>query len=260
VLGTQTPTAPNPPSAAPTSFIDLLFQSPELIAASRLLFEVVGLALIATVALYGAVWAYQRQPRRRHEFIEAVRRFRAQITAAQEMGQDELWQQVDVLDDEAVKILSGLWQALRRGVDSTGREGKPRHGKPLTPKVRVQGVHEWESRARLLEHAIELFDLMPRTIVLPRALCVLRFKSTDFNTRTAISDWDFGASLGAAGFSSPEVDALKSWLSSPANQQRMQDWDVLALAQALKMRGVTAVPGKRTPARWHGPLDESPAR
>lgn len=252
VLGTQANIAPTVPSPAPTSFIDLFFQSPELISAARFLFVGVLLLLIAAAALYCIEWIYQRRPRRRHKFIEAVRRFRAQVSAA---GGH---QQIDALDDGAVRILAGLWQELRRELEGAGGR-RLLLKNSVTPQVRVQGVQEWEAFARLVEHAIELFDLLPRTILLPRALCVLRFKSTDFNSRTAISDWDFGVSLRGIGFLPSDEGTLQSWLSTPANQQRIREMDVATFARALKDRGVTAVPEKRTPARWNGALDETPA-
>ena len=99
---------------------------------------------------------------------------------------------------------------------------------------RAKGVRDWERRARTQEHAIEIFDLSPQTILLPRALCVLRFKSTEFHRRTTISDWDFSQSLRAIGYAPHHIRILNQWLSTTSNRQRIEQWDVVTFAQVLK--------------------------
>jgi hypothetical protein len=188
-----------------------------------------------------------------------VQRFRALASSAEAYielaiatAKDEMWHKVDLLDDEAVDVLSHLWKELQRDVGAVGNSGTDQ----VARRVRPENVRAWELRSRVLEHAIELFDLAPRTIVLPRSLCVLRFKSTDFRSRSAMSDWDFGISLRTIGYSSAEVATLSAWLSNYLNQQQIKVWDVATFAQILKAQGVTADPEKRAPERWYGPLAE----
>ena len=264
VLGAQNASSSSAPPGSSNNIFDILnrfFQSPELILGARLLFEGVALGLIATALLYGLEWLYQRRPRQRHKFIKGVQRFRAQVDTANtylqrakasEQGEAaEIWKQIDELDDEAVRILGDLWKELRKSAEAGDKDQKK--NQPAR-KIQPRSVREWEARARLMEHAIELFDLAPTTIVLPRALCVLRFKSTDFQSRTAISDWDFDRSLRVAGISLPQAGTLRSWLSPFENLQQIQKWDVATFAQTLKEYGVTIVPDQRTPDRWEGPL------
>jgi len=261
LLGAQASATGNPPAASSNNIIDRFFQSPELITATRILFVVVVLALLVTAFAYGLVWSAQGRRKRRHKFIEQVQRFRALVDTAsvyrvraRETGQADAWSQLDQLDDDAVQMLSDLWKELRQSLDASGNRTNLDMRKIGPPTVQ-----EWESHARLLEYSVELFDLAPRMIVLPRALCVLRFKSTDFHSRTAISDWDFSSSLRRVGISTAEVEALVAWLSNLNNLQQIRDWEVSTFAQMLKDRGVTAIPDKRTPERWQGALSEKAA-
>jgi hypothetical protein len=264
VIGAQGSTPTSASSSPSTSPISELLQLPGLNAAARLLFELVGLLLIATAVYYGVVWVTQRLPRTRHRFIRGIQRFRALVATAQNYAararagepsqQADEWRQLDALDDEAVQTLASLWKDLRRAQEPVGRRSIG--AMEQARRIRARGVREWEERARATEYSIELLDLAPRNVSVPRTLCVLRFKSTDLRSRTMVSDWDFAASLRAIGYSNQQANALDAWLSLPENRQRIQEWDVAKFASVLKGHGVTADPEKRAPDRWRGIIEE----
>jgi hypothetical protein len=161
----------------------------------------------------------------------------------------ERWSDLDRLDGEATNTLAQLWMDLRRPADGS-YDGKKR------------STRTWATRALILEHMIELFDLSPTPIPLPRMLCVLRFKSTDFRERTTVADWDFESSLEAVRFAPREVKLLDGWLSALGNPEQIKNWDVATFVRVLAEHGVSASPALRKPNLWQGSLegaDKAPA-
>lgn len=168
-------------------------------------------------------------------------------------GKKGFQQRLEQLDEQACSLVVELWEELQETE------------KPLSELLRLLGwlerrspqVEAWLRRNRRLRYHIDLFDLRPENIPLPRTLCVFRYKSTDFHTRTVISDWEFSRSLRLAGFESEEADLLQEWLSEMENQRVIQQMEVRTFVNALKERGVTADPANRTPKNWRGMLGEA---
>jgi hypothetical protein len=277
VIGTQSPSASTATQANAQSFIAQYF--PWLTPATPVLFAVLGGFLILASAIYFLHWLRQFLPKRRHRFLHDIQQFRAVINAAgslrdaaiqaqltlapdgdssgtrSEREHFDWWRDLDKLDDEASTILAGLWQGLRRAQDeiANNAEGYRRTSRRIL--VRTPGVREWAVRAHNLEHTIELFDLAPERIMLPRTLCVLRYKTTDFYRRTTVSTGDLNVSLRAVGFTTEEIKALEFWLSTPENQRQIRQWDVPTFTRMLRAHGVSAAPQDRKPDQWKGSLD-----
>jgi hypothetical protein len=259
-------------------------------SALHALFDAVVALLLITSVAFGIRWVAQLRPKKRHHFIEAVQRFRAlndqareclaQARAAEQRAAIEganektrgraagesrasqamaakRWSELDALDVEAVKILDRLWKSLRttRNLIDRGPQATPRGWLSrwwLRSRGRNPADTEWELRAHNLEHTIELFDLAPARILLPRALCVLRYKTTDFLSRTTIANTDFIGSLRYVGFLTPEIAALEMWLSAVPNRPTILNLDVHAFVRVLQARGVSANPHARKPVEWKG--------
>jgi biopolymer transport protein ExbB/TolQ len=61
----------------------------------------------------------------------------------------------------------------------------------------------------------ELFDNRPVPFPFPLALCLFRYKSTDFVTSTIVSDFEFEQILNGYGFDDDEVKAIDQWAEQP---------------------------------------------
>jgi hypothetical protein len=61
----------------------------------------------------------------------------------------------------------------------------------------------------------ELFDNRPVPFPFPLALCLFRYKSTDFVTSTIVSDFEFKQILNGYGFDDDEVKAIDQWAEQP---------------------------------------------
>jgi hypothetical protein len=144
------------------------------------------------------------------------------------------------LDEEATRLLARMWRRL----------SYEHRDLPESPLKR------WAQRERRLEYNLELFDLAPKVIPLPRTICIFRFKSTDFRRYTTVADWQFAVSLGSVGMGSSESQNLRYWLSAPVNLRQIREMDVTMFAQALKNHGVTADPNKRKVTLWRGEINE----
>jgi hypothetical protein len=246
-------------------FIDQFL--PWLSPATPVLFALLGGLFVASSLFYGVRWLLEYLPKRRHRFVRHVQRFRAMIAAASSIRAEALstissagkksdvWRDCDLLDDQASEVLTALWSMLHHARDEMSTKSKGYRHTWRGMLVRTPKVHDWAMRTVTLEYTIELFDLMPGKIMLPRTVCTLRFKSTDFYRRSTISKEDFQASLRAVGFSAPDITSLEFWLSTPENQQLIRQWSVPTLTRKLKQFGVSANPVDRNPLLWQGPLD-----
>lgn len=266
---------PYTPTTLPSLIADYI--SPQgLHLGARILLILFGIVLVVSVSVYTYTWITQSLLRPRVplntiavQFREIVDKSEPPVSRARAYENDvasaltsgstlpasesppaaqssrdaasAVWRQVDHLDEQATKMLSSLWKQLSELAGKIDRRGR-------------RGSHAWETRTRILEHLIEIFDFAPQTIPLPRTLCILRFKSTDFRIRTTVSNRDFERSLGGARFAEFEVRALNAWLSEPGNIRQIREWDVATFARILRERGVSADPQKRTPDKWQGSL------
>jgi hypothetical protein len=222
-------------------------------AATPILLAVFGCLLAITAGTYLFIWLRQFLPKRRHHFILDVRKLRALINAAR--GLRNAPDQLNKLDDDATQLLARLWDKLHHAQEQIDDDDKGFRRTPGGIRVRQRSVAAWAGRAHQLEHTIELFDLLPTRIYLPRTLCVLRFKSADFYRRTTVASGDFGASLRAIGFAPEEITRLENWLLSPDNQPAIRRWSVATFARELRQRSVTVVSAGREPDWWQGALD-----
>ena len=158
---------------------------------------------------------------------------------------------LEEMDEEACGLSSELWTSLHE----YGREKQPSILRRLFNRLLASPeAQAWLRATRRLQDLIVLFGLAPQRIPLPRALCLFRYKSTDFHLRSTISDWEFQSSLMLAGFDSREISRLDGWLSSLDNRQDIKRMEAKEFVAKLKERGVSADPQKRTPEKWAGNL------
>ncbi|WP_448590555.1 hypothetical protein [Thermoflexus hugenholtzii] len=220
--------------------------------ATRVLAVVLVVLLLGTVAwfifeqirsLFPSPDPFLARLRKLWELVEEARRWVTEKASDQVSRSD--FGALERLDESACILLIGLWKELQR------EEGKSLHPRWWRSRIERE-ADRWLRNTRHLRYLIELFDLRPEVIPLPRALCVFRYKSTDFHDRAVISDWEFNRSLRLAGFSSEEVRELHGWLSGFPNQHVIEDVDVKTFVEILQHRGVSADPAKRTPKHWKG--------
>jgi hypothetical protein len=267
VFGQQPTSTTN--QATPSYITSIEHYLPWLPTITPIVFAVLGGLLVLAALFYGGQWAIQILPRKRHQFIEQVQQFRAMASAAEalrvralaaesEQEAGTLWADLERLDQQASTLLASLWENLRAARQqlnaSSGKMKRTQRGSV----VRTLDVRDWAFKARTLEHTIELFDLVPRRIALPRALCVLRFKSTDFYSRSIISTGDFYTSLRSIGMSSEAIRRLEQWLTTPENQYLIRVADTAKFVGVLQSRGVTVIEEKRDPDWWQGPVELRP--
>ncbi len=205
-----------------------------------------------------APWSYRHHPWRFHRDLQ---RLHEKVYQATQINRDEEpaernersgsifsrarmspGARLEQLDEEATTLLAQMWRRLSYEYRDLPEDLLKR----------------WVQRERRLEYNLELFDLAPDTIPLPRALCIFRFKSTEFRGYTMIADWQFEASMGNVGFSFGMTRFLGDWLSAPVNQRQISEMDVTAFAQALKDHGISADPDKRKPNLWRDEIKDAP--
>jgi len=256
-------------------------------AAGRLAVGLLVIALFAVVLapLIGQALAWIRP--RREAFWKHLRQFhrlaRQSIDALANLGQPlpgaegeesaEVGGKLEDLDQKATERLVAMWSILEPAQKAKGRRFSSRWNKVQTwlhnagrfislvkwprfsfPWSLPPDVQTWRRGTRRLIHLTYLFDLRPEVLPLPRALCLLRYRSTDFTSRSIISDWEFERLLRRAGFESDKMVMLDHWLSHPDHQRQMNAMDIGAFAGLLKERGVSADPAQRNPDQWQGPI------
>jgi hypothetical protein len=155
----------------------------------------------------------------------------------------------DNIDRQATSIMHDLWRYLNTPLQfsRTNKQNARSDSKQQTSEDLIAQV-------RILSRLIHVFVLRPDLIPLPRALCILRYKSLQFLEKPTISDNDFRNSLTYAKFTPDQVTHLQHWLSEPENQKQIKQNTVNEVAEALKKAGVTAHPREDVVSRWHGNL------
>lgn len=131
-------------------------------------------------------------------------------------------------EEKATELLCELWEKIEQA-----RDGRARRLFGLTQ------ADGWSQRARYIRYRIDLFLLGPKTVPLPRTLCVLRYKGKGFfeysSEYLTASGQLFDTSLKDVGFEDDEVERLDGWLSG--NQEEIREMSVRDFADALKRRG-----------------------
>jgi hypothetical protein len=222
--------------------------------ATRVLAIVLVVLLLGTVTWFVFGWMRSLFPspdpflarlRKLWGLVEEARRRVVGGASEQVSGSD--FGDLERLDESACTLLIRLWEELRREEKGSTR--------PRWWRSRIgREADRWLQNTRRLRYLVELFDLRPEVVPLPRVLCVFRYKSTDFHARTVLSEWEFHRSLRLAGFSSEEARELDEWLSEFPNQDVIKDADVKTFVEILQRRGVSADPRKRTPEQWRGSI------
>lgn len=162
---------------------------------------------------------------------------------------DQQWnnQKADGVDHDATTTLESLWDLLfidKREINSRGYSVTSYNGFPEVDKSKYikDEFNEQMQQLRLLKHLILLFLLRPDTLPLPRAACILRYKSIDFFPKPTISENEFRDSLKKCEYSDWQIEALLSWLNDPVNQEWIKAHSVREFAEVLICAGVTKPP------------------
>jgi|GEM_PF-5413760 len=158
-------------------------------------------------------------------------------------------QGADNIDSQATSILQELWLYL----DSLSHESSTNKQRTWSDN-KQQASKDLIAQVRILSRLIHVFVLRPDLIPLPRALCILRYKSLQFLEKSTIGDNEFRDSLKYAGYSSDQVKSLQDWLDEPVNLKWIRDNSVNKVAEALGKKGITANPSKDVMNNWQGNL------
>jgi hypothetical protein len=190
-------------------------------------------------------------------FNHLVDRAEELCDAAFSLGPDHgAWKRIEDLDATASTPIARMWRDARIA-RADGFSWTSWVSRPLRRGSGPQHIDRWIGDADRLEKRILMFDLAPKSIVLPRSLCVYRCMSSKLLSRSMISDWDFEFSLMRAGFAREEVEALDRWLSSDENRPLIAEMTVADFWRALISHGVTADKHHRTPDKWKGKITDN---
>jgi hypothetical protein len=202
-------------------------------------------AFVVAVVSYMLALLRHYLPSRPPKFFTHLVRYRALVDQAVTVARErtsgapkDVGSRLERIDTQSTKALVDLWQDILE----------------VSDPVRGSAFNDWKRRERRLEYNIQLFDLSPEMIPLPRTLCILRFKSAELRRYSMVPDWDWISFLGTVGIDSDEARQLTEWLSAPVVADQVGNMDVATFASVLKAHGVSADPALRTPDKWTGSL------
>ncbi len=150
----------------------------------------------------------------------------------------------DSIDSRATWILEGLWLYLE---SNTNKQFPWADNKQHASEDTIAQV-------RMLRRLIHVFVLRPDLIPLPRALCILRYKSLQFLDKWTVADNEFLESLTCAGFTPNQVERLQKWLNNPVNQKWIRNNRVDKVAEALRNACITVPFPKGVMNGWQDDL------
>lgn len=175
--------------------------------------------------------------RLRHEAFVS----RSSTLAAEELLR--LRRQVDEWDREACETLVRVWEWLQHMKQQDEPEDNLEWLK--------QQIHQFIVLT-------ELLGQRPVPFLLPVALCLFRYRSTDFVQRSVVSDFEFEQILNGYGFEDSEVAAIDQWVEQPLSQvpgfhehplamqkARLRDLPIREFIEAIRSLGVTALHEKK---------------
>jgi len=160
----------------------------------------------------------------------------------------------DGIDRDATKKLELLWNLINADISKTNlcnNSAKKDKGLPKIDKWLCinDEINEQMLQMRLLKHLIHLFILRPDSFPLPRALCILRYKSTNFLPKPTVSAHEFQDALRKCGYSDDQIEALHYWLNQHDNQQWIKESSIPDVAEALTRAGITTPPTVKFPTK-----------
>lgn len=207
-------------------------------------------AVLVTVVIFLVARLRYILPARPDRFVAHLIRYRTLVDQAVAVVEEratisprDVGSRLEDIDSKSTEFLDVLWKEI---ID-------------ISRSVRSSAFKKWQRRERRLEYSIQLFDLSPDLIPLPRTICILRFKSAELRRYSMIPDWDWTSFLNASGIGSDDARKLDEWLKAPVIAEQVSRMDVDAFARALKEHGVSADPELRTPDKWTGNLVPSNA-
>ncbi len=137
--------------------------------------------------------------------------------------------EIEQLDVEACNLLIELWGEL------TERDEKQQSREELSRDLLSRRLRRLQRRIERFLLISMLFDDRPDRLILPRALCVFCYKSTDFLVSSVVHDYEFEFTFKAAGYDSLELQAVREWC-----QKHARELGIEAFVSRLDEMGVGA--------------------
>jgi len=109
--------------------------------------------------------------------------------------------QIEEWDEQICEHLIQVWEQIKRYEEQEQKSND-----------RLTALHHRIHRFTL---ALELLGHRPAPLPFPRALCLYRYKSTDFVASSVVSDFEFEQVLNGYGFDDDEVHAIDEWVERP---------------------------------------------
>jgi tetratricopeptide (TPR) repeat protein len=217
-------------------------------AGARDLAMVVALATLITLILYFLAWL--RQYSSGHQ--DDVQRFSSLVKQAENTTRSNSDRsKLERLDEKAIRVLATIWDQRKQ----EAYKRKTFHW--LQWPFRSMQATDWLRKVRFNRDIINLSVLLPetiKTILLPRTLCILRYKMS-ISGEPLISDQYFLNSFRKIGLKDDDIIRLENGLTDKKNVRRIQQLKVRTFATILKERGVTSALEQRIAAKWDDPLD-----
>ncbi|MEN3002702.1 MAG: hypothetical protein ABDI19_12805 [Armatimonadota bacterium] len=165
-----------------------------------------------------------------NQIMPDIRKLRKQafVSRAQANETDDvrsLRQRVDEKDREACDMLLKVWQWLRQF---------EYHDESILPRMA-----DLEQKVHRFVILTELLDNRPVPFPFPVALCLFRYKSTDFVGSSVVSDFEFEQIFHGYGYDDDEVEAIEQWVDQPL--RRFEQYRTHPLAeQEARLRDLPA--------------------
>jgi hypothetical protein len=131
--------------------------------------------------------------------VQEVWQLAGEAARAKQSGLPDAPARLDELDRRACDLLAQVWEWLDAQTEARADEAD---------------VDRLERDVRRFVILTELFARRPEPFQLPLALCVLRFKSTDFYATSVVSDVEFEQTFTQLGFDEFEIAAIRQCAES----------------------------------------------
>lgn len=174
------------------------------------------------------------------------------LSAGKERGDTEsLWQTLESLDEQACADLLAVWDAIEQR--ARRRDARSQRIAVEALRLKGKGPSAWRKTLRWLFRqgdpeldllvsqaddwliAATLLDDRPVPFVLPRALCLLRFKGAQFSSGGVVSDAEFERVFDVMGYPDREREQLETWAREAAPELSAREF-----VEQLKKKSISA--------------------
>lgn len=146
-----------------------------------------------------------------NRMMPTIRQLRMQafVSRARPIEADDLRnlrQRIDEGDQEVCRKLLTVWKWLQQ------HEGQDE------ASAGTDEITDLEHKVIRFILLTELLDNRPIPFPFPLALCLFRYKSTDFVGSSVVSDFEFEQVLNGYGYDDDEIAAIDKWVEQPLNR------------------------------------------